>query len=170
MECKKIEELLSAYIEGELDAAARQEVGQHLDACSQCKELKETMEGLLQSFPELEEEVPFYLKNRLHYIPESQDLEEDKHSYIKWAVAVVGTFILFLNLFYFTNIYPPANRTLHGIASNVGTFVVETGAFFEKIKESKDIFFYSFFNKDSEKNNNNSTIGTKIESNGGKNG
>jgi hypothetical protein len=51
---------------------------------------------------------------------------------------------LFMNLFYFTNIYPSANRVLHLAVAEIQKFVVETGAFFEKIKESRNNFLFGF--------------------------
>jgi hypothetical protein len=54
---------------------------------------------------------------------------------------------LFLNLFYFTNIFPSANREMHSMVGSIETFVVKTGGWFEKIKESKDLLLFTFFNK-----------------------
>ena len=67
----------------------------------------------------------------------------------KWLAAAVGTIILFLNLFYFTNIFPPVNREVHSVVSSMERFFVKTGGWFEKIKESKDLLFFTFFNKKS---------------------
>lgn len=57
MTCERIEDLLSAYLEGELSAAERSEVAAHLDACPECAGLvglmKETT-AALAGFPEVE--------------------------------------------------------------------------------------------------------------------
>ncbi len=172
MDCDKVEDLLSGYIENDLSRDIRKEISRHLEKCDECRLLKEKIEELIHSFPELQEDVPFFLKNRLYFIPESQQREEERNSYLKWVAAVVGTFVLFLNLFYFTNIYPPANRALHSVVSSIETLAVETGAFFEKVKESKDLLFYSFFNedKDKEKLNRSNKSNINIKRSGGQNG
>lgn len=144
MECKEIEELLSEYLEGELPPEVQKEVELHLAKCLSCELLKNQMEELLDACTDLEEEIPFFLQNRLYYIPESQDniIEmETQRYYMKWIAAVIGTFLLFLNLFYFTNIYPPANKILHSVASELKILAVKTEAIFEKVKESKNVIF-----------------------------
>lgn len=143
MDCKNVEKNISNYLENDLTQQLFKEISEHLKDCSPCSELKERMEKLISMIPELEEEIPFYLKNRLYYIPESIDARPEKFFYFKWIAAVFGVFVLFLNVFYFTNIYPSANRTLHSIIAGVERFAVETGAFFEKMKESKDLYAVS---------------------------
>ncbi len=184
MDCKQIEESLSEYIEHELSPEVHKEVSLHLEKCLPCSVLKEQVEELMGAFPELEEEVPFFLKNRLYYIPESQEEDnvihlEVKWSYLKWVAAVIGIFVLFLNLFYFTNIYPPANRVLHSVVSGIETFAVKTGAVYEKVKESKVLFFLpsddddtddeSGYEDEPEINENiENSMETKFDDNGGK--
>ena len=169
MNCKKVEDLLSDYIENGLSEDLRKEVSLHLDECENCRRLKEKMEELIDSFNDLEEDVPFFLKNRLLYIQESQEEEQGRYYYLTWVAAVVGTIILFLNLFYFTNIYPQANKALHEVTAKIETAVVETEAFFDRIKASKDFIIYTLFNKESNDSNriNKSNV---ISHNGGKNG
>ena len=79
-----------------------------------------------------------------------------------------------MNLFYFTNIFPPANREVHSVVSSVEKFVVKTGGWFEKIKESKELLFFTFFNKKSveskEIDKNQEAINEKDFDKGGKNG
>jgi predicted anti-sigma-YlaC factor YlaD len=184
MECKKVEELISEYIENELPREVHKEISLHLEICEQCRQLKEKVEELIYAFPGLEEEVPFFLKNRLYYIPESQDniIEiESKRYYLKWVAAVIGTFVLCLNLFYFTNIYPPVNRILHEVVSGLETFAVKTGAAYERVKESKILSFLisresngeedTDIDKDKEKNKQKEiSMEKKIDHYGGKNG
>jgi predicted anti-sigma-YlaC factor YlaD len=147
--CKEIESLLSAYLENELSPAESANIAQHLASCPQCLDLKEKMEEIVLKLSELQEEVPFFLKNRLFNIPEiSEKKEFTKIIYFpKWLAAAVGTIILFLNLFYFTNIFPSVNREMHSLVGSIETFVVQTGGWFEKIKESKDLLLFTFFNK-----------------------
>ena len=174
--CKEIESLLSAYLENELAAADSDQIVRHLAVCRHCLELKEKMEENLLKMSDLQEEVPFFLKNRLFNIPEiSEKKSTAKIIYFpKWLAAAVGTVILFLNLFYFTNIFPSVNREMHSVVGSIETFVVRTGGWFEKIKESKNLFLFTFFNKKASESK-----GEKIDSDfnldkglskGGKNG
>ena len=147
--CKEIEAMLSAYLENELSPEESERIAQHLAACPHCLNLKEIMAELLLKLSDLQEEVPFFLKNRLFNIPEiSEKKKFAKIIYFpKWLAAAAGTIILFLNLFYFTNIFPSANREMHLAVGSIEKFVVQTGGWFEKIKESRDLLLFTFFNK-----------------------
>ena len=147
--CKEIESLLSAYLENELSQEESVNISHHLASCPHCLSLKEKMEEILLKLSDLQEEVPFFLKNRLFNIPEiSEKKKFAKIIYFpKWLAAAVGTIILFLNLFYFTNIFPSVNREMHSVVGSIETFVVQTGGWFEKIKESKNLLLFTFFNK-----------------------
>jgi hypothetical protein len=180
MECTQVEDLISGYIENELPRELHKQVSLHLETCQNCRLLKEKVEELIYAFPELEEEVPFFVKNRLYYIPESQDniIEmETERLYLKWIAAMVGTFVLFLNIFYFTNIFPTANRTLHLVVSGIKTLTVRTEGIYEKVKESNKLFFLSSRNGETETNNDEdedqktrNSARKDLEKNGGKNG
>jgi predicted anti-sigma-YlaC factor YlaD len=192
MDCQRVEDLISNYIENELSAEMHREISLHLGKCRHCQQLKEKIEDLINTFPDLEEEVPFFLKNRLYYIPESQDLlaerVESKFYFLKWLAAAIGTVVLFLNLFYFTNISPPAKRLLHSVVAQVKTFTVETGAFIDEVKESDGAALLTLLKKDNTAEQKaettikeeeeyhkdlekpNAEIDKKIESKGGKNG
>jgi anti-sigma factor RsiW len=70
MTCERIEELLSAYLEGGLAAAEKAEVDGHLAACPECASLAGLMRetaGALAAFPEAEPSPE--LMARLHAIP-----------------------------------------------------------------------------------------------------
>jgi hypothetical protein len=121
--CREIESLLSAYLENELSKAEAENVAEHLNSCPECRNKKEII---------VEKKKPA----KMFYFP-------------KWMAAAVGTIILFFNLFYFTNIFPPVNREIHSFVYSVERFVAKTGGWFEKIKESKDLLFFTFFNKKS---------------------
>lgn len=151
MDCQKIEELISLYIENELSEELHDEVSAHLEQCEECMLLKEKIVEMLYIFPDLEEDVPFYVKNRIYYIPESQHIEimpENRFGFLKWLAAAIGTFVLALNLFYFTNIYPPANRLLHSSVVDVKSIAVDAGAFIQKVAESKGMYLLSIFKKE----------------------
>jgi hypothetical protein len=71
MTCERFEELLSAYLEGELSGQEKREMDGHIAACSSCAELlslfRET-QGALAGFPELEPGPALMAK--LYEIPE----------------------------------------------------------------------------------------------------
>jgi predicted anti-sigma-YlaC factor YlaD len=57
MTCERFEELLSAYLEGELNAAEKAEADAHLAACPECVALlalMKDMTGAMAAFPEAE--------------------------------------------------------------------------------------------------------------------
>jgi len=134
------------------------------------------VEEIIAKLSDLQEEVPFFLKNRLLNIPDMIEKKQPAQLYYfpKWLAAAVGTIILFLNLFYFTNIFPPVNREVHSVVSSIEKFIIKTGSWFEKIKESKELLFFTFFNTKSVVNKNNpvsqSAVAEKDFSKGGKNG
>ena len=136
MECKAVEDLMSQYVENDVNAETKKIISRHIKQCSACKQLKEKIEELMYALPELEEEVPFFLKNRLLYLPESQSAQRNQAPIFKWVAAMIGTMVLFLNLFYFTNLYPPANKVLHTLVANIERIAVQTEAFFDRFKEA----------------------------------
>jgi anti-sigma factor RsiW len=72
MTCERFEELLSAFLEGELAAAERAEMEAHLAACSDCAELAGLMRETMaagKGFPETEPSPA--LLARLYDIPEA---------------------------------------------------------------------------------------------------
>ena len=148
MDCKIVENLLSAYLENDLDQEQLARVEIHLHGCPSCTLLKSRMGELVSRLSDLEEEIPFFLKNRLYNIPEHIEIKRSRRIlFPKWAAAVMGSVILFMNLFYFTNLFPPANREIHSLVANVEKAIVRTGGWIEKIKESKDFLIFTFFNK-----------------------
>ena len=143
------ESWLSAYLENDLPREAAAEVEAHIGECAACRARKEKMEELLFGLAELQEEVPFFLKNRLYNIPETVEKKGEARvlHFPQWLAAAIGTIVLFLNLFYFTNVFPAANRQMHALVSSVEKFVVRTGGWFEKVKETQELLFFTFFNK-----------------------
>ena len=174
--CREVESLLSAYLENDIPKDELENVAEHLASCLECRSKKEKIEELIYKLSDLQEEVPFFLKNRLYNIPDFIEKKKPAKLFYfpKWVAAGIGTIILFLNLFYFTNIFPPVNREIHSVVSSIEKFVVRTGGWFEKIKESKDLLFFTFFNKKSidikENKGNQNTAGEKDLGKGGKNG
>jgi predicted anti-sigma-YlaC factor YlaD len=150
--CKEIELLFSAYLGNELSKEESDELSVHLNCCPECNEKKDKIAEIVSKLSELQEEVPFFLKNRLLNIPEICEKKKPaKLLYFpKWLAAAVGTIILFLNLFYFTNIFPPVNREMHAFVSSAEKFIVQTGGWLDKVKESKELIFFTFFKKKSD--------------------
>ena len=73
MTCERIEELLSAYLEGEMAAAEKAEVEAHLAACPECAELAGLLKRTLAAtaaFPEVEPSPALFA--RLYAIPEAK--------------------------------------------------------------------------------------------------
>ena len=68
--CREIESLLSAYLENELSKEEAEEVASIWANCPECLAKKEKIEELIFKLSDLQEEVPFFLKNRLYNIPE----------------------------------------------------------------------------------------------------
>jgi len=132
--CEKVQSLLSLYHENELSDELGHLVFEHLETCKECADIEDNIFQIKSLLPELNEDVPFFLKNRLYLISETEIKDTPPaYSALKWIAAMVGTFILFLNLFYFTNIYPSANRVLHKTVSKIENFVVEARVFIEQI-------------------------------------
>lgn len=168
MDCKKIEGLISQYIENDVSEEIYTKITHHLKECSKCRLLKEKIEELIYYSQELDENIPFYIKNRLYYIREQKQEKGKKNVYLKWIAATIGTIVLFLNLFYFTNIFPAANRTLHIMVSEIEKFAVNTEAFIEKMKESQDGFLFGLFSENGEVEHSDRSQGS--DDKGGKNG
>jgi len=84
MTCKRIEELLSAYLEGALAPGERAEVEAHLAACPDCAELArligETM-AATAGFPEVEPSPA--LLARLYEIPEVTGAKREKKRIVR---------------------------------------------------------------------------------------
>ncbi len=144
MNCNKFEELLSAYQDNTLDPDQKKEFREHMKECPDCEGIIEGVDHIKAILPELNRDVPFFLKNRLYLIGESEEeiIPSANYGYIRWVAAAIGTMVLFLNLFYFTNIFPAANKTLHTAVAGIENFVVEAEAFIGRIKESNNIFIF----------------------------
>jgi len=144
MNCNKFEELLSAYQDNTLSPDQKKEFTKHMNKCPDCEETVDRVNHLKSILPELNQEVPFFLRNRLYLIGESEEeiTPVKNYGYIRWVAAAIGTMVLFLNLFYFTNIFPAANKTLHTAVAGIENFVVETEAFIGRIKESNNFFIF----------------------------
>lgn len=136
--CEEVRDILSSYHDNELSDETAHLVSEHIDKCPTCSKIEEDIFQIKSILPELNEDVPFYLRNRLYFISESSTEESEyRYSKLKWVAAMIGAVLLFLNLFYFTNIYPSANRVLHRTVSKIETFVIEAKVFIEQIGGSE---------------------------------
>jgi len=175
MDCKLVEERISNYIENNLSAAEMDAVREHIQSCAGCRDLLEHMEQVLYLCEDLTEDVPFFLKNRLYNIaeipvPEEPAISNRTVAVLKWAAAMVGAAVLLLNLLYFTSIVPPANRVLHLAVSKIETFVVEAGAYVERISESDRNPFLGLFMSPDNRIDANQPFPDRANHEGGKNG
>ncbi len=138
MLCNEIEELISDFIEDELDTELSRQVEEHLDSCESCSALRDEMEELMDSVQLLEEEVPFYLKNRLYNIPENEFIETgNSNMALKWIAAMIGTVVLLLNFFYFTKIYPEGHKRVRQGAAMIEKFMVMVVDTFEGFQDEE---------------------------------
>lgn len=55
MNCEQMNELLSAWLDGELSPAEQERMQEHLEQCAQCRALLEQLQALRSSFSDLEE-------------------------------------------------------------------------------------------------------------------
>jgi hypothetical protein len=152
MRCQEVEELLSAYLEGELPAGTDTDIERHLQECSACYQTKENLDLLLSKLPDLQVEVPFFLKNRLYNIAEVPVPVPAVWSFgwlPRWVVTAAAAVVLLCGLFYFSNFYPAANRQMHALVTGVDRVIARTGGWMEKIQESKDLLFYTLFSSGS---------------------
>lgn len=175
MDCKWVEDNVSRYIENDLSASETQAIDAHIQSCPDCRQLLERMEKVMFLCGDLSEEVPFFLKNRLYNIIESQEPEAPAISertavVLKWAVAMVGSLVLLLNLLYFTSIVPSANRFLHLAVSRIQTMAVEAGAYMERISESERNPFLGLFKTNEMEMNVDNVFPDAPNHEGGKNG
>lgn len=140
MDCNRVEELLSRYIENDLNTKTQNEMTAHFKHCTTCNNLLKDIKILVSETSELNEEIPFYIKNRLLYIPESIKLDkdnDDQFKYFKLIAAMLGGIILMLNIFYKTNVFPQAHYFLHKTVAKIERFAVETKSFIFQ-KENTD--------------------------------
>ena len=95
MNCKELQDLLSPYLDGELDAAQRGAVEQHLGDCPDCKrELANlrTMHAALQA-PVLRYQASDTLQQRLKIKLRDADAREQRPVWPRWA-AVAATVVI----------------------------------------------------------------------------
>ena len=156
MECERIEQLLSPYLEDELSQENRQAVESHIRSCHSCAELlslmKETTETL-SSFPELD--VSEGLTEKLYDLPQ-------KRKRFKFIIDILlrpsfqpimaaATVLLVLISFYMFHpersaINRSIERQLHIGFSKVEKLYAEAESITHSLGEYKDNFLVSIKN------------------------
>ena len=156
MECERIEELLSPYLEEELSPEDRQSVERHLSSCPDCTELLSFMKeanSALTAFPEVE--VSKSLRNRLYEIP----VKKKKFSFTLdfllrpalQPVLAAATILLILISFYVFHpdrslINKTINREIHKGYSKIGQLYTKAESFAVSLFDQKDTILDSLKN------------------------
>jgi len=148
MNCQRIEELLSAYLEGDLSPEDKREVEAHLEACSSCSELlsalRETQEALA-GFPELEPSPALMVK--LYAIPERKSFFKQTFAFLlrpdlQPVFAAFSTLFIALSFVFFLpqgrGIQKALNRQLHLGYSQVEKLYAKAGSFTDELGSIKD--------------------------------
>jgi hypothetical protein len=148
MNCERIQDILSAYLENELCADDRAFIQDHLKTCPECSALsqilRETQEAL-HGFPELE--VRPELLSRLYVIPD--EVKKPKFSladFLQPAVQpVLSAATAFLLLFSFYTFNPEKksidrffNRQLHQGYNTVEKLYAKAGSLADELGSFKD--------------------------------
>ena len=159
MKCKKIEELLSPYLEDELNPEEKGAVANHLKTCENCSLLfslmKETQESLAD-FPELE--VSENLLDRLYSIPSKKKkfkLRLPNFDFLVrpslQPVLTVATIMLIMISFYFygpnkSSIDKSISRKIHLGYSKIERLYAKAESFTASLGEHKDNILVSLKN------------------------
>jgi len=148
MNCKKIEESLSSYLENDLDPKEKAEVEEHLNTCPGCSLLlsfiKETKDSLVD-FPELE--LSDNLLANLHSIPSKKKKFKLNLDFLLrpslQPVLASATILLTLLSFYFFHpnkkyIDQSISRQIHLGYSKVEKLYARAESFTDSLNEFKD--------------------------------
>jgi hypothetical protein len=156
MRCELIEELLSAYLEDELDQEEKKAVKEHLETCKNCSLLfsyiRETRESLT-GFPEVE--VGKNLLDRLYSIPDKKKkfkLSFDFLFHPSLQPLLAATTILAMVVSFYS-LNPDRNRINKSIIrqahlsySKVGKLYARAETFVDTLGEHKDNILVSIKN------------------------
>ena len=154
MKCEKFEELLSSYLENELNSKEKKEVKTHLKECKSCSALlsavKETTESLTD-LPELD--VNKDLLEKLYTIPTKKKKFKPSFGFFTrpalQPVFAVACVLLIVLSFYFFHpdrdyINKSIDRQVHLGYSKIQQIYVQAGALKDSIGENANNFFRSF--------------------------
>lgn len=114
MNCREVQELLSAYLDGYLGSAEKKELEEHLKSCNKCFSELETLENTIQLLNSLREEKitpPPELKNNImEYVRSENSHNFWRNRFLLRKVAVAAVFLLVLAgsyYFYQVNSFSP---------------------------------------------------------------
>ncbi len=145
MNCERIEELLSLYLEGALSPKEKNAVEKHLDSCSACAQLLDALRDTcraLASIPELE--VSPGLLSRLAAIPKTKKKVRFSLDFLlrpslqpAFALAAVGLTLLSFYLFHpdKKKIDRTIEQQFHLGLSWVEKIYVRAGAFSDRLSD-----------------------------------
>jgi len=148
MKCERIEELLSPYLEDELDPEERRATESHLRTCQSCAALlsfmKKTKESLA-SFPELE--LSDGLFDRLYTIPEKKrrfqiNLDFLLQPTLQPILAAATILMMMISFYLFNpnrqNINNSVNRQVHLGYSKIEKLYAKAESFTDNLGAYKD--------------------------------
>ncbi len=148
MTCERFEELLSAYLEGELGAPDKREMDAHAAACGACAGLlslfRETHEALA-GFPEIEPGPA--LMARLYAIPEKKKFFKPVFDFLlrpdlQPVFAALSVFFIAVSFFFFLpqgqGARKAVNRQLHLGYSQIEKLYAKAGSVTDEIGSLKN--------------------------------
>lgn len=159
-DCEHMEELLSPYLENELDAQQKQAVYEHLQACPDCSQLltcmQETREALAD-FPEVE--LSPELLDQLQVMPKKRKWMKLRPSLdfflrpsLQPVLAAITIFLTLLSFYLFhphrSQINKSVNRTLHMGYSKIERLYAKAESFTSSLAGHKDSILVSLKNLD----------------------
>ncbi len=159
MKCKKIEELLSPYLEDELSPEEKGAVAKHLKTCENCSLLFSLMEETKESLADIPElEVSENLLDRLYSIPREKTrfkLSLPNFDFLLrpslQPVLTVATIMLIMISFYFygpnkSSIDKSISRQIHLGYSKIERLYARAESFTASLGEHKDNILVSLKN------------------------
>ena len=138
MTCKRFEELLSAYVEGELSAEERREMDGHIASCPACAELLaffREAEGAMAALPEVEPGPDLMAK--LYAIPEKRSkfrvvLDFLVRPDLQPVFAALSVLVIALSFVFFTpqgrGVQKAIDRQIHAGYSQVEKLYAKAGS------------------------------------------
>jgi Putative zinc-finger len=92
--CEQVWRNVSDYLDGEVDAALRAAIEEHVRGCKRCTSVLEGMRNVVQLYgDERMLEVPLGFSRRLHQRLEN-DLSPSRRSFLGWAVAAAASILV----------------------------------------------------------------------------
>ncbi len=136
MTCDKLQDRLSPYLDGELDAADKAELEAHLAACPECAGLASRMKAALAafaSFPEVEPSPA--LRRRLTAIADrprrfSLDLGFLRRPFVQPALAALTGLLMLVSVYLVSpsSVQRSINRQFHRGISSIERIYVKAGS------------------------------------------